>query len=99
MTAPSDATRYPRGAGPFPNPIPKHGESNPKPITVTDGPYTPSITFLDQKPRSPPSNTSHRLNSGFSLLFEAFIMSMVKVMPVNNVAEKVNEHDLSLIHI
>ena len=61
MTAPSDATRYPRGAGSFPNPIPKHGESNPKPITVTDGPYTPSITFLDQKPRSPPSNTSHRL--------------------------------------
>ena len=61
MTAPSDATRYPRGAGPFPNPIPKHGESNPKPITVTDGPYTPSITFLDQEPRSPPSNTSHRL--------------------------------------
>ena len=40
MTAPSDATRYPRGAGPFPNPIPKHGENNPKPITVTDGPDT-----------------------------------------------------------
>ena len=63
MTAPSDATRYPRGAGPFPNPIPKHGENNPKPITVTDGPDTPSITFLDQKTRSPPSNSSRSLMS------------------------------------
>ena len=40
-----------------------------------------------------------REDSGFSLLFEAFIMSMVKVMPVNNVAEKVNEHDTRLWRI
>ena len=40
-----------------------------------------------------------REDSGFTLLFEAFIMSMVKVMPVNNVAEKVNEHDTRLWRI
>ena len=37
-----------------------------------------------------------REDSGFTLLFEAFVMSMVKVMPVNNVAQKVNEHDTRL---
>jgi len=40
-----------------------------------------------------------REDSGFTLLFEAFIMSMVKVMPVNNVAEKVSEHDTRLWRI
>lgn len=40
-----------------------------------------------------------REDSGFTLLFEAFVMSMVKVMPVNNVAQKVNEHDTRIWRI
>ena len=34
-----------------------------------------------------------RTGSGFTLLFEAFLLSMVKAMPVANVAEIVEEHD------
>ena len=40
-----------------------------------------------------------REGSGFTLLFEAYVMSMVKVMPVNNVADKVKEHDTLLWRI
>ncbi len=34
-----------------------------------------------------------REGSGFTLLFEAFVLSMAKAMPVANVAEIVDEHD------
>jgi transposase len=34
-----------------------------------------------------------RAGSGFTLLFEAFVLSMAKAMPVANVAEIVDEHD------
>src|SRR6202451_2876395 len=34
-----------------------------------------------------------RTGSGFTLLFEAFLLSLVKAMPVANVAEIVEEHD------
>ena len=37
-----------------------------------------------------------RTGSGFTLLFEAFLLSMVKAMPVANVAEIVDEHDTRL---
>ena len=37
-----------------------------------------------------------RMGSGFTLLFEAFLLSMVKAMPVANVAEIVDEHDTRL---
>lgn len=37
-----------------------------------------------------------REGSGFTLLFEAFLIRMVEDMPVNAVAEKVNEHDTRL---
>src|SRR6204780_1195411 len=37
-----------------------------------------------------------RPGSGFTLLFEAFLLSMVKAMPVANVAEIVDEHDTRL---
>lgn len=37
-----------------------------------------------------------RLNSGFTLLFEAMIMTLVKSMPVKTVAKFVNEHDTRL---
>lgn len=37
-----------------------------------------------------------RSGSGFTLLFEAFIMALVKEMPVSEVAELVNEHDTRL---
>jgi transposase len=37
-----------------------------------------------------------RAGSGFTLLFEAFLLSMVKAMPVANVAEIVDEHDTRL---
>ncbi len=40
-----------------------------------------------------------REDSGFTLLFEAYVMSMVLVMPVNNVAQKINEHDTRLWRI
>ena len=81
MTAPSDATRYPRGAGPFPNPIPKHGENNPKPITVTDGPDTPSISFLDQKTRSPPSNSSRSLIVSRFVFSDALFIALIDGLP------------------
>lgn len=40
-----------------------------------------------------------REGSGFTLLFEAYIMVMVSAMPVNIVATKVNEHDTRLWRI
>src|SRR3984885_15206784 len=40
-----------------------------------------------------------RMGSGFTLLFEAFLLSMVKAMPVANVAEIVDEHDTRLEQI
>lgn len=40
-----------------------------------------------------------REDSGFTLLFEAYVMSMVMVMPVNNVAQRVKEHDTRLWRI
>ena len=40
-----------------------------------------------------------RAGSSFSLLFEAFIMTMVKEMPVNAIAGLVNEHDTRLWRI
>jgi transposase len=40
-----------------------------------------------------------REDSGFTLLFEAYIMSMVKAMPVNIVAGKINEQDTRLWRI
>ena len=40
-----------------------------------------------------------RTNSGFTLLFEAFIMALAKEMPVNAIARLVNEHDTRLWRI
>jgi len=40
-----------------------------------------------------------RSNSGFTLLFEAMIMTLVKAMPVKTIAEFVNEHDTRLWRI
>lgn len=40
-----------------------------------------------------------REGSGFTLLFEAFVISMVEDMPVNSVAQKVNEPDTRLWRI
>lgn len=40
-----------------------------------------------------------RTDSGFTLLFEAFIMALAKEMPVNAVARLVNEHDTRLWRI
>ena len=37
-----------------------------------------------------------RPDSGFTMLFEAFIMTLVRDMPVSNVAELVDEHDTKL---
>ncbi|MCD4776204.1 MAG: ISL3 family transposase [Candidatus Aegiribacteria sp.] len=37
-----------------------------------------------------------RSGSGFTLLFEAIIMTMAKSMPVKNIAEFINEHDTRL---
>jgi len=37
-----------------------------------------------------------RTGSGFTLLFEAMIMTLAKVMPVKNIASFVNEHDTRL---
>ena len=40
-----------------------------------------------------------RSDSGFTLLFEAFIMALAKEMPVNAIARLVNEHDTRLWRI
>ena len=40
-----------------------------------------------------------RADSGFTLLFEAFIMALAKEMPVNAIARLVNEHDTRLWRI
>jgi hypothetical protein len=38
-----------------------------------------------------------RAGSGFTLLFEAYVLALAKTMPIANAAERLGEHDTRLV--